>query len=108
MDDVDLRASSPVIQHLMTSSPSEVRTPGQVVVHFKGENSSEKDFIIRYDARAFEASVEQVPLVAREDEGIRTKWGDTIYSINFKSIAPKTSSTSRGWAWIPAAAGVRR
>ena len=87
-DDADLRTSSSVVQHMMTSSPSEVRSPGQVVVHFTGENSSQKDFIIRYDARAFEASVEKVPLVAKEDEGIRTKWGDTIYRINFKSIAP--------------------
>lgn len=87
-DDADLRTSSSIVQHMMTSSPSEVRSPGQVVVHFTGENSSQKDFIIRYDARAFEASVEKVPLVAKEDEGIRTKWGDTIYRINFKSIAP--------------------
>lgn len=72
----------------MTSSPADVRKPGEVIVHYKREDGSQKDFLIRYDSRAFEASVEKIPLVAKEDQGILTKWGDTIYRINFKSIAP--------------------
>ena len=35
-----------------------------------------------------EATVEKIPLVAKEDEGILSKWGDTIYRINFKSTSP--------------------
>lgn len=83
-----LRGPSPVTQHLMTSSPSELGKPGEVVVHFKGSNGAAKDFIISYDPKLLEASVENVPLTQKEDQGIITKWGDTIYRINFRSRSP--------------------
>ena len=38
-----------------------------------------------------QAVVEKVPLTTMEDQGIIQKWGDTIYRINFKVIAPKAS-----------------
>lgn len=85
----DFKSAVPVVQHLMTSSFAEVIKPGEVVIHYKGENGVAKDFVIRYNARNLEASVEKVPLVAKEDQGILTKWGDTIYRINLKSILPK-------------------
>lgn len=87
-DLADLKSPSSVTQHLMTSWPSEVRTPGEVIVHYKGEKGLEKDFIVRYDAKLWEATVEKVPLVSKEDQGILSKWGDTIYRINFKTISP--------------------
>lgn len=87
-DVADLETAAPVTQHMMTSSPAEVVKPGELVIHYKGENGAQKDFVVKYDARAFEASVDKVPLVAKEDEGILRKWGDTIYRINLKSIAP--------------------
>ena len=91
-DVANLKSAASVTQHLMTSSPSEVLKPGEVTIHYKGENGFQQDFVIKYDARAFEASVEKVPLVAKEDQGILTKWGDTIYRINFKTISPVTKS----------------
>jgi hypothetical protein len=87
-DVADLETASPVTQHLMISSPAEVVKPGEVVIHYKGQNGSQKDFVVKYDSRSMAASVEKVPLVSMEDEGILRKWGDTIYRINFKSTAP--------------------
>lgn len=37
------------------------------------------------------ATVEKKKLTAIKDKGVEEKWGDTIYRINFKAIAPKTS-----------------
>lgn len=86
-DEGELQVPSPVTQHLMTSSASEILKPGEVLVHFKGDNGLSKDFIIKYDPKVLQASVEKVPLVKQEDQGILTKWGDTIYRINFRSVA---------------------
>ena len=87
-DVADLKSAAPVVQHLMTSSPADVRKPGEVIVHYQGEDGSRKDFLIKYDPRVFSAFVEKIPLIEKEDQGILTKWGDTIYRINFSSIAP--------------------
>lgn len=87
-DLADLDVASSVTQHLMTSSPSEVRKPGEVIIHYRGKDGAQKDFVVLYDARLMEATVEKIPLVAKEDEGILSKWGDTIYRINFKSTSP--------------------
>lgn len=87
-DVADLQSAAPVTQHLMTSCRSEVVKPGEVLMHFEGANGMQKDFIVKYDATVLQASVEKVPLVAKEDQGIITKWGDTIYRINFTSLAP--------------------
>lgn len=89
-DRADLKSPSPVTQHLMTSWPSEVRKPGEVIVHYS-QNGLPKDFIVRYDAKLLEATIEKVPLVSKEDQGILDKWGDTIYRINFKTISPLKS-----------------
>jgi hypothetical protein len=40
-----------------------------------------------------QAEVEKVKLSTEEDEGIRSGWGDRIYRINFKVIAPKLKDT---------------
>ena len=88
-DVADLRSAVPVVQHLMTSSPAEVVRPGEVLIHYSGENGFKKDFVVKYDADLWDASVEKIPLVAKEDHGILTKWGDTIYRINLKSLNPQ-------------------
>jgi hypothetical protein len=36
-------------------------------------------------------TVEKVVLTAMEDKGIKEKWGDNIYRINFNVVAPKTN-----------------
>lgn len=87
-DVADLKSPSPVTQHLMTSWPSEVSKPGEIVIHYGAEGGLRKDFLVYYDAQLLKAVVEKVPLGAKEDQGILSKWGDTIYRINFQTIAP--------------------
>jgi hypothetical protein len=84
-DITDLKAPAPVTQHLMTNYDAEIFKPGEVTIHYASADGKQKDFIVAYDPRKMEASVEKVPLVAMEDEGILAKWGDTIYRINFKA-----------------------
>lgn len=90
-DVADLKTPSPVTQHLMTSYHAEIVRPGEVVIHYKGENAKQKDFVVRYDAKRLQASVEKVPLIAMEDKGVLAKWGDNIYRINFTNISPRKS-----------------
>src|SRR5690606_34331017 len=85
-----LKSAGSVTQHLMTSSPAEVVKPGEIVIYYTGKNGEKKDFVVKYDARALQASVEKISLAAKEDQGILAKWGDTIYRINLKSTAPVT------------------
>jgi hypothetical protein len=87
-DAADLKSPGAVVQHLMTSSRAEVSKAGEILIHYKGESGALQDFIIKYDASLLDASVEKIPLVAKEDQGILTKWGDTIYRINFRSRTP--------------------
>lgn len=89
-DVADLSRAESVIQHLMTSHTAEVIRPGEVIIHYKNESGTVKDFVIFYNTAQFDASVEKVKLDAPEDRGIITKWGDTIYRINLKAKAPKT------------------
>ncbi len=88
-DESDLSKAESVIQHLMTAYPSEVTKAGEVVIHYKHENGTAKDFVVQYDAARFDASVEKIKLETMEDKGILTKWGDNIYRINLKAKAPK-------------------
>lgn len=91
-DLINLKQANEFTEHLMTCYPSEVIKPGELVVHYKSVGENPRDFSIRYNEDQLEASVEKVVLDDPEDEGIITKWGDTIYRINFKSIQPKASS----------------
>ncbi|WP_247231519.1 heparinase II/III family protein [Telluribacter sp. SYSU D00476] len=88
-DVVSLKNATGLTHHLMTSYPAEVGKPGELIIHYQPQGHSAKDFIVKYDARKMQPVVEKVKLEAMEDEGIRTKWGDTIYRINFKVISPK-------------------
>lgn len=82
-DVFQLKKNDGIKQHLMTCYPAEVMKAGTLVIHYKS-----KDFYVHYPAD-FSAEVEKVPLVAMEDEGIRQKWGDNIYRINFSGAAGK-------------------
>jgi hypothetical protein len=86
-----LNKAEQVTEHLMTCYPAEVTKPGELVIHYAPQDGTAKDFVITYNPKQMEPTVEKVPLTAMEDEGIRTKWGDTIYRINFKVTAPKTN-----------------
>ena len=87
---INLKKADALVQHLMTSHPAEVKTPGELLIHYSPKKGTARDFVVKYDAKQMQASVEKVRLEAMEDKGILTKWGDTIYRINFKVIAPKT------------------
>ena len=90
-DVVNLKKAHELTEHVMTCYPAEVKTPGELVVHYKIKEEKPREFVIRYDPKRLEAVVEKVQLTTMEDQGIIQKWGDTIYRINFKVIAPKTS-----------------
>jgi hypothetical protein len=90
-DVVNLKKAGSLTQHLMTCYPAEVGKPGELVIHYNPKNGGAKDFVVRYDPKQMQPSVEKVKLEAPEDRGIITKWGDTIYRINFQVLTPKTS-----------------
>lgn len=92
-DGVKLEKATELTQHLMTCYPADVAKPGELVIHYQPKGSTAKDFVVTYNPKQMQASVEKVKLDAPEDKGIVTKWGDTIYRINFKVLAPKTSDT---------------
>ena len=90
-DAVNLKQVNELTEHLMTCYPSEVRTPGELIIHYKVNDEQPRDFVIRYDSKQMQAVVEKIPLTTMEDQGIIQKWGDTIYRINFKAISPKVN-----------------
>jgi hypothetical protein len=87
-DAADLKTAAPITQHLMTIYQAEIIKPGEVIIHYRSGDGGKKDFIVGYDARKMEASIEKIPLVSMEDQGVLSKWGDNIYRINFKTTAP--------------------
>ena len=90
-DAYSLKKAGPVIEHLMTCYPAEVVKPGTLVIHYQPKKGEAKDFVIQYNDKQLQPTVEKVPLTAMEDQGIKEKWGDNIYRINFNSTASKTT-----------------
>jgi len=88
-DVISLSKANEITQHLMTSYPAEVTKPGELTIHYKPKGGTAKDFVIKYNSKQLGAVVEKIPLTSMEDKGILEKWGDNIYRINFKVIAPK-------------------
>jgi hypothetical protein len=84
-DAIKLAEPGSFIEHLMTNYPAEILQPGKVTIHYKASPGDEKDFVVSYDPRKMEGSIEKVPLVNVEDKGIMENWGDNIYRINLKS-----------------------
>ncbi|MDR0724818.1 MAG: heparinase II/III-family protein [Prevotellaceae bacterium] len=92
-DVADLQKADAITQHIMTCYPVEITKPGCLTVHYQSKNGNSTDFIITYNPKQMKAEVEKVILSTEEDEGIRSKWGDRIYRINFNAIAPKLKDT---------------
>ncbi len=92
-DVVTLAKTDKLTQHLMTNHQATLIRPGEVTIHYTTKDGKAKDFVIKYDANKFGATIEQVPLTAMEDKGILEKWGDTIYRINFNATALKSKNT---------------
>jgi hypothetical protein len=92
-DAIQLQKAGSVTEHLMTCYPAEVKQPGVLVIHGRDKNGSARDFYVRYPAKLLTAAVEKVPLVNMEDEGVKQKWGDNIYRINFKAQDIAAQST---------------
>lgn len=89
-DQIHLKKADSLSQHLMTCYPVEIGKAGQLIICSKGQKGQSRDFVIKYDSRKWEPFVEKVALQTPEDQGIRTKWGDTIYRITLKRLQPKT------------------
>jgi hypothetical protein len=90
-DVISLKKADKITEHLMTCYPAEVSKPGEITIHYKPKEGEAKDFVVRYNAAQMKPTVEKVALTAMEDKGIKEKWGDNIYRINFNVIAPKTN-----------------
>jgi hypothetical protein len=88
-DNFMLKKTGPITEHLMTCYPAEVIKPGELVIHYQPKHGQPKDFVIQYNARQMQPVVEKVPLTTMEDKGVREKWGDNIYRINFTVTSPK-------------------
>ena len=90
-DMVSLSTSEKVTQHIMTCYPAEIKTPGELLIHYKTAAGTIKDFVIKYNSSQMEPSVEKIPLTTMEDKGVLEKWGDNIYRINFTIKTPKVN-----------------
>lgn len=86
-DEITSGTASELKQHLMTCYPADVKR-GEVIIHYKDAKGRSTDFAVKFDPTKMRASVEKIALTAMEDRGIRQKWGDNIFRINFEVIAP--------------------
>ncbi|MEZ0607098.1 heparinase II/III family protein [Fibrella sp. WM1] len=84
-----LDKASELTQHLMTCYPTELGKPGELLIHYKPAGGTASDFVVTYDPKRMQPTVEKVKLDQPEDRGIISKWGDTIYRINLNVISPK-------------------
>jgi hypothetical protein len=88
-DVFSLKKGTKLTEHLMTCYPAEAGNPGELIIHYQPKDASAKDFVIKYNPKQMQVAVEKVPLVTMEDKGIKDKWGDNIYRINFNKLDPK-------------------
>ncbi|MCX6216750.1 heparinase II/III family protein [Spirosoma sp.] len=88
-DVISLSQVNSLTQHLMTCYPAEIGKPGELIIHYTPKAGTAKDFIVHFNPKQMQPTVEKVKLEAPEDRGIVTKWGDTIYRINFRVLSPK-------------------
>jgi len=94
-DVISLDAANKITEHFMTCYPAEVLKPGTLVIHSLSEDGGAMDFLMQYNAKQLRPAIEKVPLTAPEDQGIKEKWGDHIYRINFEVVSPKASDQIR-------------
>jgi len=88
-DVLSLKKANRITEHLMTCYPAEVGKAGELIIHYQPKNVPAKDFVVKYDPKQMNVSIEKVALTAPEDQGVIQKWGDNIYRINFNVIKPK-------------------
>jgi len=84
-DNYQLAATGDINQHLMTIYPVKVIKPGLISIAYEGKDGSIAPFEIQYNPEGMEVSVEKMTFDLPEDEGVKDKWGDQIYRINFRS-----------------------
>ena len=84
-----LKKADQIIEHFMTCYPAETGKPGELIIHFKPANAPAKEFLIKYNPKLVQPVIEKIPLITMEDKGVKEKWGDNIYRINFNMISPK-------------------
>ncbi|AEW01484.1 hypothetical protein Niako_5247 [Niastella koreensis GR20-10] len=86
-----LNSTNSITEHLMTCYPAEVSKPGELVIHCTPQKGDPKDMVIQYNPKQMQPTVEKVALTSMEDVGVKEKWGDNIYRINFTVTAPRTN-----------------
>ncbi|MEX2566901.1 MAG: heparinase, partial [Cyclobacteriaceae bacterium] len=94
-DHFELSVAEAITHHLMIIFPAKVTQPGILTIPFEDGEGRNRDFTLNYNAKKMEVSVEKIPLTAPEDQGIITKWGDTIYRINFEMKEPMNKDKVR-------------
>ena len=94
-DVIDLETAKSISNHLVTCYPVEVKKPGELLIHYAPENGKKIDFVIEYNPRQMEASIEKVKYETEEDTTVERNWGETIHRIVFKVTTPKTKDTFR-------------
>jgi hypothetical protein len=94
-DVISLDTANKITEHFMTCYPAEVLKPGTLVIHSLSGDGSAMDFLLLYNAKQLRPAIEKIPLTAPEDQGVKEKWGDHIYRINFEVVSPKARDQIR-------------
>ncbi|WP_081722130.1 heparinase II/III domain-containing protein [Geminisphaera colitermitum] len=85
------------VWHFMTCHPARVAKPGEVIIPMPNADAggTARWFVLHYDARRIEASIEKLELTQPEDVELRQHWGDSLYRINLKAISPGADDSFR-------------
>lgn len=75
-DEYSLKQFVEVKNSMMTCWPVEILSDGEVVIKYTSDEGKVVPFVVKYDSKVWEASVEQIPLEQPEDEGVKRNWGN--------------------------------
>ncbi|MCE1198154.1 MAG: heparinase II/III-family protein [Marinilabiliales bacterium] len=89
-ESIQLKEAKSITLHLMTACSAEVVKPGELVLHSDNGSGAQLSFVLHYNPRQMEATLEKMKLDQMEDKGVRRNWGDNICRISFKVLNPKT------------------
>jgi len=82
-DLITQKEAGKITEHIMTCYPASLETPGNLVIHGKTAGGEPSNFVIKYDTKQLQVSVEKIQLTAPEDVGVKKNWNDSVYRINF-------------------------
>ncbi|MBN2329785.1 MAG: heparinase II/III family protein [Candidatus Omnitrophica bacterium] len=79
--------SADLIENLIAAGTVEETAPGKLILH---DREKELQIQMEFDPQKLEAAIESIDL---KDGKLKRIWGDTIYRIRLKSIAPKAKDS---------------